>query len=38
LRRFAGEASRRAHVGELADEELYPCDAQWAGLLGGFKL
>ena len=32
LRRFAAEAWRRADAGELADEELYPCDAQWAGL------
>lgn len=32
LRRFAAEAWRRAEAGELADEELYPSDAQWAGL------
>ena len=32
LRRFAAEAWRRADAGELADEELYPCDAQWSGL------
>jgi hypothetical protein len=32
LKRFAAEAWRRADVGELADEELYPCDAQWSGL------
>ena len=32
LRRFAAEAWRRADTGELADEELYPCDAQWLGL------
>jgi len=32
LRRFAAEASRRAEAGELSDEELYPSDAQWAGL------
>ena len=32
LKRFATEAWRRAEVGELADEELYPSDAQWAGL------
>jgi hypothetical protein len=31
LRRFAAEAWRRADAGELADEELYPCDAQWSG-------
>ena len=30
--RFAAEAWRRADAGELADEELYPCDAQWSGL------
>jgi hypothetical protein len=32
LRRFAAEAWRRAESGELADEELYACDAQWSGL------
>ena len=32
LRRFAAEAWRRADAGELADDELYPSDAQWAGL------
>lgn len=32
LRRFAVEAWRRAEAGELADEELYPCDSQWSGL------
>jgi hypothetical protein len=32
LKRFAAEAWRRADRGELVDEELYPCDAQWAGL------
>lgn len=32
LRRFGAEAWRRAEAGELADEELYPCDAQWSGL------
>jgi hypothetical protein len=32
LRRFAAEACRRADAGELADEELYACDAQWSGL------
>ncbi len=32
LRRFAAEAWRRADAGELADEELYPCAAQWSGL------
>jgi hypothetical protein len=32
LLRFAEEAWRRAEVGQLSDEELYPCDAQWAGL------
>ena len=30
LRRFATEAWRRAN--ELNDDELYPSDAQWAGL------
>ena len=32
LRRFAAEAWRRADAGELADAELYCCDAQWAGI------
>ena len=32
LKRFAAEAWRRADAGELADEEPYPCDAQWSGL------
>jgi hypothetical protein len=32
LKRFAAEAWRRAQAGELADEEFYPCDAQWSGL------
>ncbi len=32
LKSFAAEAWRRNEIGELADEELYPCDAQWAGL------
>jgi hypothetical protein len=32
LKRIAAEAWRRADAGELADEELYCCDAQWSGL------
>jgi len=32
LKRFAAEAWRRADAGELADGELYCCDAQWCGL------
>lgn len=32
LHRFAAEAWRRAGAGELSDEELYPGDAQWAGI------
>ena len=32
LRRFAAEAWRRAEAGQLADDELYPGDAQWCGL------
>ena len=32
LKPFAAEAWRRAGNGELADEELYPSDAQWSGL------
>ena len=31
LKRFAAEAWRRAEAGELDDNELYPCDAQWSG-------
>ena len=32
LKRFAAEAWRRADAGELADDELYCCDTQWAGI------
>jgi len=32
LKSFAAEAWRRAESGELADGELYPSDAQWAGI------
>ena len=32
LKRFATEAWRRAEAGELAEDELYTSDAQWAGL------
>lgn len=32
LKHFAFEAWQRANAGELADEELYPSDAQWCGL------
>ena len=32
VKQFAAEAWRRAEAGELADDELYPCDAQWSGL------
>jgi hypothetical protein len=32
LKPMASEAWRRAESGELADDELYPSDAQWAGL------
>lgn len=32
LKRFATEAWRRMEAGEIADEELYCCDAQWCGL------
>jgi len=32
LRRFAAEAWRRADADELADGDLYACDAQWSGL------
>jgi hypothetical protein len=32
LKRFAAEAWRRADAGELSEDELYACDAQWSGL------
>lgn len=32
LRRFAAEAWRRTEAGQLADDELYPGEAQWCGL------
>jgi len=32
LKRFAAEAWRRADAGELDENELYPCDAQWSGV------
>ena len=32
LKPYAIEAWRREAVGELADDEMYPCDAAWAGL------
>lgn len=32
LKYFAAEAWRRTDSSELADEELYCCDAQWCGL------
>jgi len=32
LRSFAAEAWRRSVAGDLADDEMYPCDAQWCGL------
>ena len=32
LKRFAAEAWRRNDAGELLDEEIYPCDAAWAGI------
>jgi hypothetical protein len=32
LKRFAAEAWRRVEAGEMSNEELYPCDAQWSGL------
>jgi len=33
LKRFAAEVWRPTDSGELADEELYACDAQWSGIL-----
>ena len=32
LKLFAAEAWRRVEAGELSEEEIYPCDAQWCGL------
>ena len=32
LQPMAAEAWRRAAIGEISDNEIYPCDAQWAGL------
>jgi hypothetical protein len=32
LKKFAAEAWSRFESGELADDELYPCEAQWCGL------
>lgn len=32
LHRFAAEAWQRVEAGELSEDELYPCDAQWCGL------
>ncbi|HUD83339.1 MAG TPA: hypothetical protein VMQ67_07540 [Candidatus Saccharimonadales bacterium] len=32
MKRFAAEAWHRADAGELANDELYGCDAQWSGL------
>jgi hypothetical protein len=32
LRSFAAEAWRRADASDLADDELYPGEAQWCGL------
>ena len=32
LRRFAAEAWVPAESGELADDELYPYEAQWCGI------
>ena len=32
VQRFAAEAWRRVESGELAEEALYPSDAQWCGL------
>ena len=32
LKNLAAEAWKRAEAGELDDEELYACEAQWSGL------
>ncbi|WP_166443112.1 hypothetical protein [Phragmitibacter flavus] len=32
MKPYAAEAWRRSERGELDDNELYPSDAQWAGL------
>ncbi len=36
LKPFAAEARRRNDAGELGDEEMYPCDAAWAGIFDRF--
>lgn len=38
LKPFASEAWRRAEAGELDDEELFACDAPWAGLFVRFTV
>jgi hypothetical protein len=38
LKPFAAEAWRRADSGQLSDEELYPCGAQWSGLFDRMRL
>lgn len=38
LKRFAAEAWRRSDAGDLADDELYPCDAQWAGIYDRMRI
>ena len=32
LKKFAAEAWARFEADELADEELYPCEAAWCGI------
>ena len=38
VKRFAADAWRRADAGELSDEELYACDAQWCGLFDRMQI
>lgn len=38
LKRFAEEAWRRADAGELSKNELYPSDAQWAGIYDRMRI
>jgi hypothetical protein len=33
LRRFADEAWARAEAGDISEDQLYPADAQWCGIL-----
>lgn len=36
LKPFAAEAWRRSRAGELEDDEMFACDAQWSGIFDRF--